>query len=307
MSLVVSKIKNSLARCSFIFFFQSSFMILMLNMEGNYANQDVEKQENDFSGRRISNASTESHVFLTLEQYRVLVGIPQESARPLTTADNSALPKLNGNAIPPIAPHVTHRSTIESASRSMPRILIFLGLFARPVRKGSASDHNCDEVNEYPTSLYYTLKQEETDQWSQYHFYNFITYTCLVLQLVIASALIVIGAIPNQGEGSNGHRIAIAILGAVTGLLTGVLSLLKGQGLPNRFLQYASRLREVRTEIEFKDRILRSGAAQVTYRDVLDIVDRYEGVLDERDMNRPDTWTTQASRSPRKDSKTSIY
>ena len=185
----------------------------------------------------------------------------------------------------------------------MPRILIVSGLLKRPGRaQRKQANHGCDEANEYPTSLYYALKQEETDQWSQYHLYNFITYTCLVAQLVIASALIVLGAVPNANDNS-GHRIAIAILGAITGLLTGVLSLLKGQGLPMRFLQYASRLREVRTNIEFKDRILRSGAATVTYRDVLDILDQYEAVLEERDMNRPDQWATQTGKNPQKSSR----
>lgn len=269
-------------------------------MADNNISKDVEKQDGQPS---VTPASDASQVFLSIEQYRVLVGIPQDQARPLSTTSNSGLPKLNGNTIQPISPHnLIRSSTIESGTRTMPRILIVSGLLKRPGRaQRNQANHGCDEANEYPTSLYYALKQEETDQWSQYHLYNFITYTCLVSQLVIASALIVLGAIPNANDNSE-HRIAIAILGAITGLLTGVLSLLKGQGLPMRFLQYASRLREVRTNIEFKDRILRSGAAPVTYRDVLDILDQYEAVLEERDMNRPDQWATQTGKNPQKSS-----
>lgn len=99
---------------------------------------------------------------------------------------------------------------------------------------------------------------------------------------------------PHNTRPYKAQRIAVAVLGAVTGLLTGILSLLKGQGFPLRFLKYRSRLREVREKIEFMERQLRASidGVVVTYLDVLDIWHEYETVVKERDMNRPDAWAS---------------
>jgi len=170
-----------------------------------------------------------------------------------------------------------------------------------PASPGTAiSETATSEKDEYATSLYYSICQEESDHERLYHIYNVVIWASLILQLVIASALIIVGGIPSSTSTSSNtrpykaQRIAVAVLGAVTGLLTGILSLLKGQGFPLRFLQYRSRLREVREKIEFMERQLRASinGVVVTYQDVLDIWHEYETVVKERDMNRPDAWAS---------------
>ncbi|KAJ9649844.1 hypothetical protein H2198_010831 [Neophaeococcomyces mojaviensis] len=289
--------------------------------------EDPEKQQTTLPQSTIPKmpTATKGHGGLSLEQYRALVGIPQEVSNPksLQTRSQPILPGQNGfiktpygfqslsntnltaiheNLPAPIRPATV---TTRGLSSHGPRILIFFRLFSRPqfIRHSSPNrkpgrNENPNEALEYATSLYYTLAREESDQWRLYHIYNIITYACLILQLVIASALIIIGAIPVPGSSGSrdtfsGHRIAIAILGAVTGVLTGLMSLLKGQGLPTRLLQYANRLRQVRDKMEFLERALRANVgAIVTYQDVIDLWTEFETVRNEREMNRPDVWTT---------------
>ncbi|KAK5949214.1 hypothetical protein OHC33_009755 [Knufia fluminis] len=271
---------------------------------------------------------------LTLEQFRTLVGIPQDAIP--TTNDDKRKESENAqnglkNATNPgksdDMPHSTfpiRPATVRALPTQSSRILVFAGVLSRPsfarrwrrtkaersARKMVALTGTSEE-DEYATSLYYSLVCEESDQWRLYHIYNIITYACLILQLVIASALVIVGAIPNNARASGnadtyrGHRIAVAILGAITGLLTGVLSLLKGQGLPIRFLQYASRLRQVRDKIELTERTLRAGipCTYITYQHFLDLWHEYENVINERDMNRPDAWASMNIAANSTDSK----
>lgn len=267
-------------------------------------------------------SSTEaSKVILTLQQFRVLTGIPQQAV----TRNGSRPPGMRGSGgggADSVYRKLESQSLIQPPTiRTMPmtrsRALVFLRLLPSPKPSSdsrripfwSRSAENLpinefDEQAEYPTSLYYSLVLEECDQARLYHFYNMITYLILILQLVIAAALIIVGAIPRSGN-SEGIRIAIAVLGGMTGILTGAISLLKGQGLPNRFLQFSSRLRKLREEIEFQERTLRAGlhGVYVTYQDVLDLFDEYEKIILERDINRPDAWATVSSK---KEAKTNI-
>lgn len=262
----------------------------MIMAETNFGT-DVESQKSLSGVSRINDHHRNHETRLTLEQFRVLVGIPQDLS---STNENGT---LHPSRIPP--------STILKRVEDRSPGLVALKLLLSFSRSGLTKKDKA----EVATSIYWSLRREEADQHRLFHFYNFITYACLILQLVIASALIIIGAIPNLtlSSGSNssdrGNRIAVAVLGAVTGLLTGVLSLLKGQGMPNRFLQFAGRLRQIRDKIEFKERTLRANLTNevVTYQDVLDIWQEYETVFKERDINRPDAWATMSGSSNSQD------
>ena len=71
--------------------------------------------------------------------------------------------------------------------------------------------------------------------------------SCLLLQIVVAAALTALGA-------ANASHLAITILGSVNTVIAGVMTYLKGQGLPNRLLQYANESRGVRERIEETER-----------------------------------------------------
>jgi hypothetical protein len=242
---------------------------------------------NQASTQRAQQASQQTvlQTKLTLEMFRALVGIPhdsQEATLPRpgnhdqlgATQDTS---RQNRTAdvrnLPPI-----RTATIQPLPSRLPWFLRFLRLLQR---------HPLSE--KYTTSLYYTLVREEESQWKLYYLYDILVYSCLVLQLMIASVLIILGALAGD------HHLAVAILGAVTGIITGILSLIKGQGLPNRLLQYANSLRQVKERIEFMERELRANVREVTFQEVQNLWVAYETARDEEVTNRPDTWTHLAA------------
>lgn len=124
-------------------------------------------------------------------------------------------------------------------------------------------------------------------------FYDVTVYACLIAQLVISSAIIVLGAVPEK------FRIALAVLGAVNGVITGLLGLLRGQGMPQRLLLYADAMRRLREDVEWMERELRVGERTVTYGEAVRLRTAYETARKEKTLNKPDAWNT-AGQSGRK-------
>jgi hypothetical protein len=114
------------------------------------------------------------------------------------------------------------------------------------------------EDDEAPTSIYYSLISQERKTRHRLRLYEFIVYGGLISQLILAAALIILGA---RGTIDG---IAVASLGAVSGVIAGILSILKGQGMPVRLVRYADGLRRVRSDIEFHERSLRMKIKGVT-------------------------------------------
>lgn len=143
-------------------------------------------------------------------------------------------------------------------------------------------------------AIYQKILREEKTALRQLYAFNMLVYTCLILQLAIASTLVILSAI------SGDHHIIVAILGSITALTTGVLSLVKGQGQPMRLLNYAGDLKKVRDDIEFCDSRLRAEATSVTYEQVMDIWNKYTAARDSQMRNCPDVWAPEerATRTP---------
>ncbi|GIJ91144.1 hypothetical protein Asppvi_010109 [Aspergillus pseudoviridinutans] len=133
-------------------------------------------------------------------------------------------------------------------------------------------------------ALYPKILREEKSTLRQLYAFDMLVYACLVLQLVIASTLVILSAV------SGDHHIVVAVLGAITALITGVLSMVKGLGQPMRLLNYADSLKKVRDDIEFCESGLKTRATAVTYKQVLDIWNKYVSARDSQMTNRPDVW-----------------
>lgn len=136
-------------------------------------------------------------------------------------------------------------------------------------------------------AMYPKILREEKRALQQLFAFDMLVYTCLIIQLAIASTLVILSAI------SGDHHIIVAVLGAITALITGVLSLVKGQGQPMRLLNYADSLKKVRDDIEFCECALKAGTASVTYGQVLDLWNKYTSARDSQMNNRPDVWAPQ--------------
>jgi hypothetical protein len=73
-------------------------------------------------------------------------------------------------------------------------------------------------------------------------------------------------------------------------VIAGILSILKGQGLPVRLVRFADSLRRVRSDIDFHERQLRMNLKMVTLGDAIALRDDYEMAFETRVANHPDNW-----------------
>lgn len=95
--------------------------------------------------------------------------------------------------------------------------------------------------------IYNRVTAEEREAKYQYIFSALLINTCLLAQVVFASALTALGA-------GNGSHTQITILGAANTVIAAVLTFTKGQGLPNRLRQYQCSMRKIREYIEQRER-----------------------------------------------------
>lgn len=90
------------------------------------------------------------------------------------------------------------------------------------------------------------IKQEQIARY-EFYFAASLINTCYAGQIVVAAALTALGA-------SSSSHVVITVLGALNTVIAGMLTYLKGQGLPNRLRQYWNSLRKCREFIEEKER-----------------------------------------------------
>lgn len=95
--------------------------------------------------------------------------------------------------------------------------------------------------------IYARIVAEEKQARFEFYFAASVINTCYFGQIVVAAALTALGA-------SSSSHIAITVLGATNTVIAGILTYLKGQGLPNRLRQYWNGLRKCREFIEEKER-----------------------------------------------------
>lgn len=116
---------------------------------------------------------------------------------------------------------------------------------------------------------------------------------CLLLQIIVAAALTSLGA-------SSGSHVVITILGAINTVIAGIMTYLKGQGLPTRLLEYANGLRKVREYIEEQERqFTRSDCKLDLDKEVNTIIAMYEAVRQNAEDNYPNSWKSLNPSSPK--------
>ena len=95
--------------------------------------------------------------------------------------------------------------------------------------------------------IYQRVVSAEKSARTQYYASAALINSCILLQIVFAAVLTSLGA-------ANGSYPAITGIGAANTVIAGLLSFTKGQGLPNRLMQYRNTLRKVREYIEQRER-----------------------------------------------------
>lgn len=175
---------------------------------------------------------------------------------------------------------------------SLPRrrtTVAWLPSFLRPHTDGSYTPVP-DPDPEQNIGIYPTILHESRRAARNQTLYTLLTSGGLILQLLISALLILLASVPAN------HHIAIAVFGALNGVVTGVLALVRGQGLPGRLAQYKDGLRELREKVEWLERELEAGMREVRYREVVELREAYEGLRGDEVTNRPDSWVSAARR-----------
>lgn len=119
---------------------------------------------------------------------------------------------------------------------------------------------------------YKRLVDAEMKARLQYYFSSSIINVCLLAQIVIAAAVTALGA-------ANASHTAVMILGLTNTVIAGGMTYLKGQGLPERLIQYANGLRKVREYLEERERqFMRSDCKLDVDQEARIIIRMYEAV-----------------------------
>ena len=114
--------------------------------------------------------------------------------------------------------------------------------------------------------IYQRVIRNENTSKKGFKIFSYLINGCLILQIVIAASLTAMGA-------ANSNHNAVTAFGAINTIIAGVLTFLKGSGLPNRLKYYQQEWKRVRELIEQRERdFLRPGCEL----DVLAVVDGVE-------------------------------
>ncbi|CAK4034384.1 Hypothetical predicted protein [Lecanosticta acicola] len=139
-----------------------------------------------------------------------------------------------------------------------------------------------------PHGLYAQIRSKHSYIQTKYRVFDIFNYIFLAVQLLLSAVFIVLGGLRAD------YHIAVAILGAVSAVIAGALSLMKGQGLPNRLRQVRDDLHNV---LFAADELYWDAAAgkNILYKDIKKVREDYLSVLAEARKNHPDSWTSAAN------------
>ncbi|PYI08752.1 hypothetical protein BO78DRAFT_309724 [Aspergillus sclerotiicarbonarius CBS 121057] len=120
--------------------------------------------------------------------------------------------------------------------------------------------------------IYTRVVRAEQSAATRYRFFSILINVCLGIQIVVAAALTALGA-------ASGPHSAVTAFGAINTIMAGVLTYLKGSGLPDRLKHYQNEWRNVREYIEQRERELcLDGSTLDVQEEILFIEYMYEGV-----------------------------
>ncbi|EMC96271.1 hypothetical protein BAUCODRAFT_147904 [Baudoinia panamericana UAMH 10762] len=134
--------------------------------------------------------------------------------------------------------------------------------------------------------LYSRIQKAHHYIQTKYRLFDVFTYIFLLLQLILSAVFIILGSLTRVNT-----NIAIVVLGAVSTIIAGALTIMKGQGLPNRLRHTRDGLNNVIFEAE--ELYWDVGASKpVLYKDVKKLRTDFLRVMEEARKNHPDTWNS---------------
>ncbi|KAH8429808.1 uncharacterized protein LDX57_007479 [Aspergillus melleus] len=128
--------------------------------------------------------------------------------------------------------------------------------------------------------IYTRVVRAEQASAQRYRLFSILINTCLSIQIVVAAALTAIGA-------ASGPHSAVTAFGAINTIMAGVLTYLKGSGLPDRLKHYQNEWRNIREYIEQRERELCLDGCALDIQEEIQIIEHmYEGVKRELEATK---------------------
>lgn len=135
--------------------------------------------------------------------------------------------------------------------------------------------------------LYARVVNAERKAKSNYKVFSTIISACYFLQIIVAASLTAMGA-------ASADNKAITAFGAINTIIAGLLTYLKGSGLPARLKYYGGEWKKIRELIELRERDFAhpDGCALDVYDVVEGIRDMYNHTKRDIEMNTPDGYNS---------------
>ena len=161
-----------------------------------------------------------------------------------STADLEKNAANDASSTSPTHPHQDYRPPPDPST--LPASLIkfqnLIGISVPPAIRSEQPNRPGQNLGIYKRTV-----DSENKSKFQYKLSAFLVNMCFMLQIIVGAALTALGA-------ASGPSAAVTILGAVNTILAGLLTYLKGQGLPGRLEQQFQLLRTLREHIEERER-----------------------------------------------------
>lgn len=117
-----------------------------------------------------------------------------------------------------------------------------------------------------------------------YKFSSWLINSCLGIQVIVAASLTAMGA-------ANSNHVSITAFGAINTVIAGLLTYLKGSGLPNRIRYYENEWKKVREYIEQRERDFSRPDCRLDVHEVVRVIETmYEEVKADVQTNTPDNY-----------------
>ncbi|KAF2728826.1 hypothetical protein EJ04DRAFT_590362 [Polyplosphaeria fusca] len=107
---------------------------------------------------------------------------------------------------------------------------------------------------------------------------------CLGAQVIVAAALTAMGA-------ANSSNVAVTAFGAINTVIAGILTYLKGSGLPNRLRYYENEWKKIREYIEQRERDFSRPDCKLDVHEIVHVIEQmYEEAKADVQSNTPDNY-----------------
>jgi hypothetical protein len=165
-----------------------------------------------------------------------------------------------------------------------------VGINVDPATESSYTD--LETARRSARGLYKDVIDLQRWRAQQHRFFEAVFFCSLASQIVIGAVLTALG--PQAKD----HSTAITVLGVFNTITAGVLTAMKGQGLPDRFRKDEYQMKKVQDFIEELDvRLSLEGADVFTSQELDDVVQqiwqKYNAAVDTAEMNKPNNYAQQ--------------